>query len=321
MRKRIAAFIAFLVPFIILSQNGLKEVSNFGYNPGNLSLFTYNGNERSFTAGKPLVIAMHGCAMTADKLCEITDWNLLALKNDFIVFYPQQKLINNPSNCFNWFYESDINRNGECLSIYNMIRYALDSLKADSTKIFLYGVSAGACMSEVVSANFPWLINTAAIYAGIPYRAATGSGAVRLLGKTQIKDAKEWGDLVRTQTPYYKGTYPKMIVLHGTEDFVTDFGYSDEIIKQWTNVHQISDKPVVRDTAFMNNKKIQRFVYGNKSKPSLIYYKMIGLSHKIAVDIGTNENEGGKDKLFSEDIDFFSTYYIAKDFGLIKNGK
>ena len=84
-----------------------------------------------------------------------------------------------------------------------MTRYAIDSLKVDSTKLFFYGLSAGACMTEVFCSNYPWMVNAAAICAGIPYSTATGVDALNLLGKTQIKTAKEWGDLVRNQNKFY----------------------------------------------------------------------------------------------------------------------
>lgn len=301
---------------LFLFGTGLKEVSNFGSNPGNLKLFTFND---SLAKNKAIVLVLHGCVQNADKIEELSDWKKAAIKNDFVVFYPQQKIINNASNCFNFFFESDINKNGECLSIYQMMRYAIDTLKVDSTRIFLYGASAGACMSEVVCANYPWLINTAAICAGIPYRTVTGAKTVNLLGKTIIKTAKEWGDLVRNQNTFYTGKYPRIIVAHGTEDFVTDYGYADEIIKQWTNVHGISDEPTDGAPRFGNNEKVDLYIYGkDKKKASVIFYKIKDVSHQLPVDVGDGEKQGGKERVFSKDIDFFLTYYIIKDFGLIK---
>jgi poly(hydroxyalkanoate) depolymerase family esterase len=304
------------------SQSHLKEIKNFGENPGKLSLYSFNASDRSFTKNKPLVMALHGCAMTAQKLNKLTEWDSLAKKNDFVVFYPQQKIINNGSNCFNWFLEKDINRNGESFSLYQMIRYAIDSLQIDSTRIFFYGVSAGACMSDVMCANYPWLIKKAAIYAGIPFKTATGAAGLKLAGKAIIKPANERIYNVKKQTPFYSGNFPEIIILHGTEDFVTDYAYAGEFVKQWTGVHEISDKATVTDTAFNNNNRVQRFSYQDHENEKVIYYKIIGLGHKIAVDEGNGEGKGGKDKFFSENVGFFSTYFIARDFGLIlKDGK
>lgn len=301
--------------FILLS-NSLKEVLSFGTNPGNLKLFTFND---SLSVNKPVVFVLHGCNQNAAAVEELSDWKKLALKNNFILFYPQQKLINNPSFCFNWFLESDINKNGECLSIYQMTRYAIDSLKVDSTRLFFYGLSAGACMTEVFCANYPWLVNTAAVCAGIPYRAVTGINALKLLGTTKIKTEKEWGDLVKKQNINYKGRYPRIIIVHGTEDFVTDYGYANEIVKQWTNVNSVKSNPNDSIVKFENNEKVSRFIYGTpKRKETVVFYRILGISHQLPVDVGEGEKQGGKDKLFSANINFFLTYYIAKDFNLIK---
>ncbi len=319
MFKKHLFFLFIFFATFLSSQVKLKEIANFGTNPGNLKLFAVNDSNKIETRSKPLVLVLHGCSQGAFDINEITDWSTLANKNNFVVLFPQQKLINNVSLCFNWMIENDINKTGECLSIYQMMRYAIDTLNIDSTKIFLYGVSAGACMSEVLCANYPWLINKAAICAGIPFRTATGLNTVQIMGKTIERDEKTWGDLVRSQNSEYKGKYPGIILVHGTQDFVADYGYASEMVKQWTNVLKIPVKPTFKDTVFNGNKKVHRYIYGDKTRTeAMVFYKIIGMGHKVPVDIGTGESKGGKDKLFSEDIDFFSTYYIAKDFGLIK---
>lgn len=321
MLKKSLCYIYFFCYFFSFSQNHLKEVKSFGKNPGNLSLYSFNATDKNFTRGKALVIALHGCAMTAQKLNDLTEWDSLAKKNDFVVFYPQQRIINNGSNCFNWFFEKDINRNGESLSLYSMMRYAIDSLRIDSTLIFFYGVSAGACMSEVMCANYPWLINGAAIYAGIPFKTATASEGYKLAGKAIYKSADERAATVANQLPFYRGKYPRIIILHGTKDVVTDFGYADQLVNQWKIIHAIKDSLPLSDKAFNGNGRIVRSVYKKAKEEVVIYYKMIDLAHKIAIHKGVGDDRGGKDKLFSEDIGFFSTYYIARDFGLIKHGK
>lgn len=312
----------FIFGKLFAQQVPLYEISNFGNNPGNLKLIAIkDSSSKKSTVKKPLVLVLHGCSQSAADIYNITGWHKLARKNGFILLFPQQKITNNVSQCFNWMLESDINKNGECLSIHNMIRYGIDSLGADSSKIFLYGVSAGACMSEVLCANYPWLINKAAICAGIPYRAATGTKTVKLAGATQVKKDSVWGSLVRLQNPLYKGKYPGIILMHGTEDFVADYGYATELVKQWSNVHGISSQSIAVDSSFASTKKVYRMSYGKNNEEIMVYYKIKGLGHIVPIDAGSGDKQGGEDKLFSEDIDFYSTYYIANDFGLIKNGK
>ncbi|MEO6302995.1 MAG: PHB depolymerase family esterase [Bacteroidia bacterium] len=315
--KKIVAIIFISILFFnALHAAPLKEIENFGKNPGNLKLFSFND---SVAKNNAVVFVLHGCSQTASGIEAISDWQKLAVKNRFALFYPQQKTINNSSHCFNWFLNSDINKNGECLSMYNMMRYAIDSLKADSTQIYFYGVSAGACMAEVMCANYPWLVNSAAICAGIPFKTATGLKTLGLMGKAHLKSSDDWGDLVRHQNMSYSGKFPKIIVVHGTKDIVANFGYAEEIIKQWTNVNGIKRDSAIIFPNFEGNNLVERKVYGSyKIKNAVTFYKITGMSHKLPVDAGEGEKQGGKDKLFSDDIDFFMTYYIAKDFNLIK---
>lgn len=293
----------------------LKEVQDFGLNPGNLKLFTYN---TTAPKNKAVVFVLHGCSQNASDIELLSEWQKLADKNNFSVFYPQQKMINNLSSCFNWFLESDINKNGESLSIYHMMRYAIDSLKADSTQLFFYGVSAGACMAEVMCANYPWLVNTAVICAGIPYKTATGIKALGLMGKPHQKTEKEWGDLVRNQNTFYTGKYPRIIVVHGTKDKIANYGYANEIIKQWTNANGIKNSSPNEVIKFEGNERVSRINYnGANGKEVVVFYSIKDMGHELPVDVGSGEKQGGKEKLFSKDIDFFLTYYLIKDFGLI----
>ncbi|MBS1652763.1 MAG: PHB depolymerase family esterase [Bacteroidetes bacterium] len=294
----------------------LNEIENFGKNPGNLRLFSFNTKNAS---NKSIVFVLHGCSQTAQKIEEICEWATLAQKNDFVLMYPQQRMINNPSLCFNWFLDADINHNGECQSIYNMMRYAVDTLKIDSTRIYFYGLSAGACMVQVMCANYPWLINTAATLAGVPFKTHIGVDAFKFLGKVKRQTPDEWGQLVRNQTIFYKGTFPKIIVMQGNEDKIVDFEYSNEVIKQWTNVSQCSDTATNQNLNYKGNSFVHRSEYENNQKEvKVIFYKIMGLGHQVPINEGKGYNQGGRKKMFSKDISFFSTFYIANDFNLIK---
>ncbi|HWY37579.1 MAG TPA: hypothetical protein VNY73_03400, partial [Bacteroidia bacterium] len=53
-------------------------------------------------------------------------------------------------------------------------------------------------------------------------------------------------------------------------------------------------------------------------KEKIIFYEIDNLGHALPVDPGTSPGKGGKTGLFAVDKDFFSTYWIAKDFGLLE---
>ena len=73
----------------------------FAPNPGNLRMFRYL--PRGLKAGAPLVVVLHGCGQTAAGYDLGAGWCQLADQLGFAVLAPEQKAVNNPNTCFNWF--------------------------------------------------------------------------------------------------------------------------------------------------------------------------------------------------------------------------
>ncbi|WP_244283107.1 PHB depolymerase family esterase [Streptomyces flavidovirens] len=86
----------------------LTEVTGFGTNPGNLRMFRYVPD--GLPAGRPLVVAMHGCTQSAAAFDAETGWTAMADRWGFALLLPQQQSGNNPNACFNWFEPADIKR-------------------------------------------------------------------------------------------------------------------------------------------------------------------------------------------------------------------
>jgi hypothetical protein len=64
----------------------------------------------------------------------------------------------------------------------------------------------------------------------------------------RIMTAQQWGDLVRNAYPGYTGARPRLQTFHGTEDATLRYPNFGEQIKQWTNVHGLSQTPSFTDT-------------------------------------------------------------------------
>jgi poly(hydroxyalkanoate) depolymerase family esterase len=175
----------------------LTEVTGFGANPGNLKMYTHIPTGMSIN--RPLVLVLHGCGQSAQSFADESGWNLLADTYEFALLYPEQKTINNISTCFNWFSSGDIERNqGESASIKNMMVSMVSSYNIDTSRIFITGFSAGACMSAVMMACYPDVFKKGAIMAGTPYKSADGLFNPLLAMNPGINQTPStWGDLVR----------------------------------------------------------------------------------------------------------------------------
>lgn len=313
----------FFFSSIIYGQT-ITEVIDFGTNPGNLSMYVYSPARLGKNIKTPLVIVLHGCSQSAQLVSDQTGWSKLADQFGFRILYPQQKAANNPSMCFNWYRSADIDRDkGECYSIEQMIDAFEKEYSIDSSKIFITGLSAGAAMSVVMMATYPATFNTGVIFAGGAYKSAlnimtTTSAMMGWVNRTPL----EWGDYVRSADPSFKGSFPKIIIYQGKRDLVVNHRNAHELIEQWTNLH--STDTLADDTIndFANNINIKKYIYKNSSNEVVVsYYEVKNIGHALMVNPGNCRDEGGKNVAFSVDDDYFSTYWTAIDFGLIKEPK
>ncbi len=316
--RALIVLITLLHVSVCVSQEGRVISLACEINPGNLDGHVYVPKSNNDTLKKrPLVIALHGCSQNQNSFASQSGWDKLADNNNFLVLYPGQKRVNNPNNCFNWFNTKDITKNkGELQSIMTMIDEVVKTQNIDTTRIYVHGVSAGAAMGVCMLAVYPSYFQSGAIFAGAPYGAAKNAWqAAKIMIKTINRTPQEWGELV--DSDIFANTYPKLIICHGTRDQVVHIENSYELIDQWSYLHQMDTIP--DDTLIdFQTKQIKRFMYKDSSQVSqIIFYKIKDLGHALPVDPGDNENQGGITGVFAKDIDFFSTYFIAKDFGII----
>lgn len=305
--------------FITCGQINLIEVSDFGSNPGNLRMFLNLSSK--LNSQKSLVVVLHGCTQNANTIALQSGWNDLSDKFGFTVLYPQQKMLNNSNTCFNWFQKNDIEKDkGEVFSIKQMIDFAVDSLKLNRDSVYVFGLSAGAAMGVALMADYPETFQTGAILAGGPFYSATNpTTAFRTLLLPQKKSGDEWAKPIFNQHKDSIKKFPKLIVVHGRSDQVVNIENSRQLILQWTAISHLSSMPTDTIVNFKGHDDFVNFIYRDSAGNEVISFLDVRyLGHELMVDPGEGEKQGGKTGLFSKDKDFFSTYWIASKFGLLK---
>ncbi len=317
-------YTSLIITFLFLLNNlfgqKLEQVKKFGANPGRLRMYMHNPAGIEANVHTPLVIVLHGCLQNAKIVAKQTDWDKLADKYGFRVVYPQQRVINNPCQCFNFYRPKDINKNsGEDYSIEQMAEYMIKTYNVDTTNIYITGLSAGAAMSVVEMADYPQLFKAGAIFAGAAYKTATNifSAAAGMYGFIS-RSPEHWAELVKAQNPGYKGAFPKMIIFHGNADVVVNPRNAKQLVKQWTALQGLSPQPTQTIKRFAGAKNIEKNIYaGADGTPAVIYYKIRHMGHALPIYPGKGEQRGGHMVPFSANKKFFSTYWTAVDFGLI----
>jgi len=302
----------------LLAQTSLVYVANFGNNPGNLSMYYYAPD--NLPANAPLVLVLHGCTQNAAQISGDTDWNKLADLYGFYVLYPEQKSINNTSNCFNWFLSAHQQRNsGEPASIAQMTAHLKTLYSIDEDKVFITGVSAGAGITAIMMATYPDLFSAAAIMAGCPYKSATNAAeAWSAMGGQVIKTPAEWANLVFGAYPSYPGAYPRLAIFHGLNDNTVVPANMTELVKQWTAVHGLSQTASQSIPNFAGNNLVEANIYNDASnQPIVVTYSIANMGHAVSINPGICPWNGGTSAVFASDKDFHSPWYAADFFNII----
>lgn len=292
---------------------GLTQVTSFGSNPGNLQMFAYVPT--GLPAGRPLVVALHGCGMTAANYDDETGWTKWADAHQFALVLPQQQFGNNHSKCFNWWLPGDFTRGqGEVLSVKQMVDYAVTTYGSDSTKTFVTGLSAGGAMTSTMLGSYPDLFKAGAVVAGVPYKCATTAMQTTACNNgTKNLTPAQWGDLVRSSFGW-TGPWPRVSLWHGTADLTVKPAIMNESMEQWTNVHGIDQTADVSDTVAGYPHNAYKDAGGNALVES---YSITGMGHGQPVDPGTGATQCGNAITYSLDANICASYYIGKWFGII----
>ncbi|HEU5472590.1 MAG TPA: PHB depolymerase family esterase [Actinophytocola sp.] len=254
MRRFLSGLISLLLAVTLLtpgraSAAGLVQVTDFGYNPTNLEMHLYVPD--NLPRRPAVVVALHFCTGSGPVFHSGTPFASLADQFGFIVIYPSAT---RASHCFDVSSPEALRHNGNSdpAGIVSMVKYVQRRHHADPGRVFATGLSSGAMMTNVLLGDYPDIFRAGAAFAGVPFGCfATTNGsewnsecANGLVSKTP----KEWGDLVRGAAPGYRGPRPRMQLWHGTEDDILHYPNFGEEIKQWTNVHGLSQTPTATDS-------------------------------------------------------------------------
>lgn len=309
----LAALLSVLLTPAPAAAASLQEVTGFGANPGALKMYRYVPD--GLPAGRPVVVALHGCTQNASGYATGTGWTQLADRWGFSVVLPQQQSANNMSNCFNWFQTGDIARGqGEAASIAQMVDRQLADVAGDASRVYVTGLSAGGAMTAVMMAAYPEKFAAGGVVAGLPYGCAQAAGSPYVcmyVGASQ--SPAQWGDRVRAARPGYTGPWPVLTVLHGTADSTVKPVNMTDLVEQWTNVHGADQSADVSDTVAGHPHQVFRGPGGNAVVET---YSMTGMGHGQPVDPGTGSAQCGTAGAYFPDVNLCAAHRLGTAWGL-----
>ncbi len=275
-----AAALTFATP---ASAATLTQVTNFGTNPTNLQMHLYVPDR---VATRPaILLAMHYCTGTGPAFHSGTQYASLADRYGFIVIYPSAT---RSSKCWDVYSPQALRRGGgsDPVGLMSMVDYVQQRYSADPARIFATGTSSGAMMTNVMLGDYPDVFAAGASFAGVPFACfATGGTSEwnsQCANGQLIRTAQQWGDLVREAYPGYTGQRPRMQIWHGTNDETLRYPNFGEQVKQWTNVHGLSQTPTYTDSP---QSGYTRTRYGSSGPMAPVEaISMQGVTHNLPVD-------------------------------------
>ena len=263
--------------------SSLVEVTGFGTNPSNLRMFVYIPTTAK--PNPPILVAVHWCGGSADAMYGGTQYAALADQYGYIIVYPSTT---NFGSCFDVSSPAALSRNGgsDPVGIMSMVTYAAQHYNGNLDQVYVTGISSGAMMTNVLLGDYPDVFKAGAAFAGVPFACmATTDGTVwnaTCPPGQMIKTPQEWGDLVRAAYPGYNGPRPRMQLWHGTEDTGLAYPNFGEEIKQWTNVHGVSQTPVSTDSPATGQTRTR---YGTSTSAVVVEaISLQGVGHSLPVD-------------------------------------
>lgn len=287
-------------------RQGLTQVTGFGSNPGNLSLFVHA--PASLGTDVPLVVALHGCSQDANDY-EAVGWNALADAHGFLVAYPQTTGNN---GCFDWFDSSEQSRTGpQVTSLLQMVQHLRATRGVDASRVYVTGLSAGGAMVNVLLAVAPDVFTRGQVLAGIPFGCASGvTSGYSCMWSSSSKTPAQWGALVDAVNADFPP--PRIQLWHGTSDFTVTSTNLQEQVDQWTHVNGID--VTADDTQTLGVATRRRFNDDN-GVTRVEAWILAGTGHGAPVD---PMNGCGTNRLYMLDVDLCSAEEGARFFGLLE---
>ncbi|WP_328415875.1 PHB depolymerase family esterase [Micromonospora sp. NBC_00389] len=276
----VAAAMAFAAP---ASAATLTEVTGFGSNPTNLRMHLYVPDR---VASRPaILLALHYCTGSGPAYHSGTQYASLADRYGFIVIYPS---VTRSSLCWDVSSPQALRRGGgsDPVGLMSMVDHVRQRYAADPDRIFAAGTSSGAMMTNVMLGVYPDVFTAGASFAGVPFGCfATGGSSEwnsECANGQLIRTPQQWGDLVREAYPGYTGRRPRMQIWHGTNDETLRYPNFGEQVKQWTNVHGLSQSPTYTDSPQAGYTRTRYGSSGGTAPVEAI--SMQGVSHNLPVD-------------------------------------
>jgi poly(hydroxyalkanoate) depolymerase family esterase len=226
-----------LAPKLAHARDGTWQEFVYTGPAGSRPYFVYTPTNYLPGTPVPLIFMLHGCTQDAADFAAGTRMNELADAHQFIVVYPQQTTLNNPTTCWNWSVPTNqVRDSGEpaiLAGIVKTVEQDTSHWTIDRRRIFVAGASAGAVMSVILGATYPDLFAAIGVAAGVEYPAGATS--------TDGLDPIQAGEKAYQAMGPYARVVPT-ITFQGSADPVVSPINGDLVVQQWMATDRLASQ-------------------------------------------------------------------------------
>jgi poly(hydroxyalkanoate) depolymerase family esterase len=178
----------------------------------------------------PLMVMLHGCGQDANSFAASTRMNRIAMRERFLVLYPEQDRLANPQGCWNWYDTQSGRAFGEAALIMQAVDQVCLLHPVDSGRVAIAGLSAGASMAALLVTRHPGRFKAVVMHSGIP--PGTAHSTLSALGAMHGRRAT--APLAVTPDTM-EAHWPPLLVIHGDADPVVSLRNGEAAAQVWAH--------------------------------------------------------------------------------------
>lgn len=203
-------------------------------------LYVPPGVSRASRTRLPLLVMLHGCGQTANGFAATTRMNQRAVRERFLVLYPEQERVANAQGCWNWFARRNGRADAEAATLLAAIDQVAERYPVHPARIGVAGLSAGASMAGQMALLAPQRFCAVAMHSGAPPGSAESAAtALAAMRGDREPHRPETGDA--TVTPC---VLPPLLLLHGDADGVVALQSARRTAAWWADALGARPGPV-----------------------------------------------------------------------------
>jgi poly(hydroxyalkanoate) depolymerase family esterase len=176
----------------------------------------------------PLMVMLHGCGQDANTFAASTRMNRIAMRERFLVLYPEQDRLANGQGCWNWFDTG----NGRAHAEAALIMMAIDQVcllhPVDRSRVAIAGLSAGASMAALLVTRQPRRFKAVVMHSGIA--PGTAHSTLSALGAMQ---GRRHTPPLAAAPSLLSAQWPPLLVIHGDADRVVAPQNGPAAVQAW----------------------------------------------------------------------------------------